>query len=157
MEALSRELEKLISFCLDKEGIEGKDVEALCIRQINDQIFAMLDALISKNQNRALALYYDLLALKEAPMRILALLGKQIRDLSLVQAMAMEGCDVALIADQLKMRDFIVQKYMRYARGFRREELENMLLDCVATEEAVKSGNLEDQLAVELLLVRYSA
>ncbi len=47
MEALSRELEKLISFCLDKEGIEGKDVEALCIRQIDDQIFAMLDALIS--------------------------------------------------------------------------------------------------------------
>ena len=41
----------------------------------------MVNAVAAKDQRRALDLYYDLLALKEPPMRILSLMSKEYRDL----------------------------------------------------------------------------
>ena len=36
------------------------------------------------------------------------------------------------------------------------EQLREALEDCVQTEEDVKTGNLNDRMAVELLIVKYS-
>ena len=47
----------------------------------------MVEAVAAKQQKKALDYYYDLLALKEAPMKILALLSRQFRILLQVQDM----------------------------------------------------------------------
>lgn len=70
MENIDKELEKLICYTLDKTEISAADVEAICTGQTENKIFEMIDAISAKNQKKALDLYYDLLALKEAPMRI---------------------------------------------------------------------------------------
>lgn len=45
----------------------------------------MIDAVALHQQKKALDLYYDLLALKEAPMRILFLLSSQFQRLMIVK------------------------------------------------------------------------
>lgn len=51
----------------------------------------MVDAVAAGNQQKALDLYYELLALKEPPMRILFLLVRQYRMLFHVKALANQG------------------------------------------------------------------
>ena len=71
MENIDKELEKLICYCMDREAITPEDVEAVTTEQITSRIFTMIDAIADHQQKKALDLYYDLLALKEPPMRIL--------------------------------------------------------------------------------------
>lgn len=79
MENLEKELEKLFCYCMGKEEIEISDIEAICTTQITNKIFDMVEAVAMKNQKKALDYYYDLLALKEPPMRILYLLTRQFK------------------------------------------------------------------------------
>ena len=47
--------------------------------------------------------------------------------------------------------------YVSQAARFKKEELREALEACVSTDEAVKSGRLNDTMGVELLIVRYSS
>ena len=87
MENIRREVEKLVCYRYYEDGITAADVEELCIVQIQNQIFDMVEAVAQKKQKQALGLYYNLLALKEAPMKILALTARQFHMLLQVKEM----------------------------------------------------------------------
>ena len=155
MENIDKELEKLICYTLDKTEISAADVEAICTGQTENKIFEMIDAISAKNQKKALDLYYDLLALKEAPMRILFLIARQFQNL--IKSMSAKGYPAVSIAKTAGMPSFAVQKNLRQAGAFKINQLKEAIEDCGQAEEDVKTGRMADQLAVELLIVKYSA
>ena len=157
MENIDKELEKLICYTLDKTEISAADVEAICTGQTENKIFEMIDAISAKNQKKALDLYYDLLALKEAPMRILFLIARQFQNLLLIKSMSAKGYPAVSIAKTAGMPSFAVQKNLRQAGAFKIKQLKEAIEDCGQAEEDVKTGRMADQLAVELLIVKYSA
>lgn len=157
MENIDKELEKLICYTLDKTEIAAADVEAICTGQTENKIFEMIDAISAKNQKKALDLYYDLLALKEAPMRILFLIARQFQNLLLIKSMSAKGYPAVSIAKTAGMPSFAVQKNLRQAGAFKINQLKEAIEDCGQAEEDVKTGRMADQLAVELLIVKYSA
>lgn len=157
MENIDKELEKLICYTLDKTEISAADVEAICTGQTENKIFEMIDAISAKNQKKALDLYYDLLALKEAPMRILFLIARQFQNLLLIKSMSAKGYPAVSIAKTAGMPSFAVQKNLRQAGAFKINQLKDAIEDCGQAEEDVKTGRMADQLAVELLIVKYSA
>ena len=157
MENIDKELEKLICYTLDKTEISAADVEAICTGQTENKIFEMIDAISAKNQKKALDLYYDLLALKEAPMRILFLIARQFQNLLLIKSMSAKGYPAVSIAKTAGMPSFEVQKNLRQAGAFKINQLKEAIEDCGQAEEDVKTGRMADQLAVELLIVKYSA
>ena len=77
MENIRRELEKCICYCLGRGKITSKDVETICTERISNRIFDMINFMAAGKKEQALRLYYDLLALKEPPMRILFLISRQ--------------------------------------------------------------------------------
>lgn len=156
MENIDKELEKLLCYTLDKTEITAADVEAICTGQTENKIFEMIDAISAKNQKRALDLYYDLLALKEAPMRILFLIARQFQNLLLIKSMSAKGYPAVSIAKTAGMPSFAVQKNLRQAGAFKIDQLKEAIEDCGQAEEDVKTGRMADQLAVELLIVKYS-
>ena len=157
MENIDKELEKLICYTLDKTEISEADVEAICTGQTENKIFEMIDAISARNQKKALDVYYDLLALKEAPMRILFLIARQFQNLLLIKSMSAKGYPAVSIAKTAGMPSFAVQKNLRQAGAFKINQLKDAIEDCGQAEEDVKTGRMADQLAVELLIVKYSA
>lgn len=151
------ELEKLITYTEGQDIVSAEDIEAVCVTQTTNKIFDMVRAVTEKNQKRALELYYDLLTLKEPPMRILFLLAKQFRQLLLTKKMAGEGASQNEIASRLGVPSFVVRNISACARSYTVEELERAVEDFVDAEEAVKTGRLGDVLSVELLIVKYSS
>ena len=93
---IDRELEKLICYCMDKDVIEAKDVEAVTTEQTTNKIFEMVNAIAEHNQRRALDLYYDLLTLKEPPMRIMYLITRQFQILLHLAGRALAGIRVTV-------------------------------------------------------------
>lgn len=157
MSRIDRELEKLLCYTLDQEVIEAEDVEAVVTEQIENKVFEMVDAIVMHNQNKALDLYYDLLALKEAPMRILFLITRQFRILLEIKELTGQGCSTYDIAGKVKIPEFAVRKNQSQARRFSGKQLMMALKDGAETEELVKTGGLNDQIAVEIFISSYSA
>lgn len=87
-------------------------------------------------------------------MRILFLIARQFNQLLQVKELMGKGLDKGTIASRLKMQPFVVGKVMPQARQFGREQILSYVNLCVETEEAVKSGRLQDRLAVELLITK---
>jgi DNA polymerase-3 subunit delta len=154
---LRMELEKLITYTGDRDVVTGEDIETVCTTQTTNKIFDMVRAVTEKNQKRALELYYDLLTLKEPPMRILFLLARQFRQLLLTKKMTEEGASQMEISSRLGVPTFAVRNIASCARSYTVAELEQAVADFVDAEEAVKTGRLEDVLSVELLIVKYSS
>ena len=156
MENIQKELEKLFCYCLNHTEITVADIDAICTTQITNHIFDMVDAVANKEQKKALDYYYDLLTLKEPPMRILYLLTRQFRILMEIKEMENQGVPSKEMASKAGIMPFLVGKYRAQAQAFSAKELRQIVEAGVQTEENVKTGRMGDVLSVELFLVQYS-
>lgn len=153
MENIQMELEKLICYCLGRDVITAEDVEAVCTNRISNHIFDMINAIADKQKQRALQLYYDLLALKEPPMRILFLIARQCNMLLQVKELKSRGYDNKAIGSKIGVAPFIAGKYVAQAAKFKSSQLKKAVRQCVDAEEAVKTGRMNDMMSVEILIV----
>lgn len=153
MENIQMELEKLICYCLDRDSITPEDVEAVCTTRITNHIFDMINAIALKRPRQALELYYDLLALKEPPMRILFLIARQCNMLLQVKELKNKGFDNRAIASKIGVAPFIAGKYVSQASSFKTAVLRSAVEKCVEAEEAVKTGQMNDLMSVEILIL----
>lgn len=156
MENITKELEKLFCYTFGRDTITKEDVDAVCVAQITNHIFEMVDAVAQKKQKKALELYYDLLALKEPPMRILFLMIRQYRILLQVKGLLKAGYGRKEVASKAGLHPFVAGKYMDLAKRFPSGELRAIMEEGADLEQSVKTGRLTDHLAVELFLVKYS-
>ena len=157
MENIQKELEKLFCYTLEKNVITVDDVETICTTQITNQIFDMVNAVAAKQQRKALELYYNLLALKEPPMRILFLLTRQFKLLLEVKTLDKQGYARKDIGTKTGLHPFVVEKYQQQTKTFSQKELREIMEESAEIEESVKTGSLTDMLGVELFIVKHSA
>ncbi len=154
MENIRMELEKLISYTWGRDIITEQDVEEICTVRVTNKIFDMVSAIVSSRTKEALDLYEDLLTLKEPPMRILFLIARQFNQILQVKELMDQKTEKGVIASKLKLQPFVVGKIMPQAKSFTREQILSYMNLCVETEEAVKTGHLNERLAVEFLIVK---
>ncbi len=153
MANIRSELDKLISYCGDRDTVTSKDVETICTNVLSNRMFDMIDYIAGGNLRAALDLYYDLIALKEAPMVILFNLARQCNRLLVAKEMRRKGHGNDAIAEALNLKSgYIARKYASQASGFKTEVLKSAVAKCVETEEAIKTGRISDVLGVEMLI-----
>ncbi len=152
MENIRMELEKLVSYTLGRDVITASDVEEICTTRITSRVFNMVEAITEGNVRKALDLYEDLLALKEEPRKILPLIGRQFNQIFQVKELMSQGMNRGAIGSALKLKPYIAGKLMNQARAYSPDRLRAAVNLCTDTEEAVKTGQLNDRMAVELLI-----
>lgn len=158
MEAIYKEVEKLICYKYYDDGITAEDVDMLCSVKLQNKIFEMVEAVANKNQKVALELYYDLLALKEAPMKILSLIARQFNSLLMVKELKQKGYGEKDIAEKTGLNAYYLKtKYIPQSAKFKANYLRSALKQCLEADEAVKTGKMTDQLSVELIIVGLSS
>ncbi len=157
MDNIHREAEKLFCYCLDKEVITEEDINAICTKRIGNHIFDMVSAIADKKQKLALKLYYELLAQKEPPMRILFLIARQFNLLYQVKELRAKGYQNKAIGEKVGLPGFVAGKYVTQASRFKTQELRRAVEACVDAEEGVKTGKMNDRMSVEMLIISYSS
>ncbi len=153
---LSNEMEKLFSYTLERQEISASDVDAVCVNQINGKIFDMMDAITMQQQEKAISLYRNLLALREPPLRILALLTRQLRILTEMKGLMTDGIPYGELASKTGTPPFTVKKYVNQCQHYTYSRLLSMLEACQETEGRIKTGGIGDVIGVELLIVEFS-
>lgn len=157
MENLEKEMEKLFCYTMDEAEITCADIDEICTTQITNKIFDMVEAVALKRQKAALDYYYDLLALKEPPMRILYLLSRQFKQLLEVRELLKKNYSQKQIAQAVGLHPYVAGKYISQCKAFSSQELRQILEEAAELEESVKTGKLNDRMSVELFILKESA
>lgn len=156
MTAIENELQKLVLYAGDREKITADDVKELVPEPVNNQIFRMIAAVSEGRPEQALDYYYDLLSLKEPPMRILFLMVREFNMLFRVKNLAQQGRPDGEIAKTIGTPPFAVKKYRATGKQYTYAALKNQLSRCAEMENLVKNGNMNERIAIELLILQFS-
>lgn len=151
------EIDKLISYTYGRDVITAEDIDEVVTTQLTGKIFQMIDAIGSKQQEKALDLYYDLLALREKPMSILYLIIRHFNILLQAKDLAGRGYSPSAISEMVGVPPFAAGKYISQAKNFTTKRLMEALEFGTEVEEQVKTGRMVEKIGVELFIITFSA
>ena len=157
MDLIKMELDKLESYCANSMVVTIDDVCEIVTVQTETNIFSMIEAIANHSQDKALDLYYELLANKEPPMRILYLIVRQFNGILQVKELNGQHMSSKDIASAMKIAPFIVGKYLTQSKNFTLKQIKEALSYFADIEENVKRGTLNDRMGVELAIIKYSS
>ncbi|MDR2182660.1 MAG: DNA polymerase III subunit delta [Clostridiales bacterium] len=155
MSLLHNEIAKLAAYKLHGE-ITNADVDAVCTKSLEAKIFDLMRAIGSKDAKRAAVLYANLIAAKESPLMVLTMLARQFRFYLQCAHLAAKMSQKD-IAAKLALHPFAVSEFIEGSRGFSRAAMLAALEACLETDYAIKSGQMGDAMAVEILIIKTCA
>ena len=158
MTRIRLEVDKLIHYCAEcgEEEVTADAIRRVTVSLTENRIFDMIQAVTEHRLRDAMELYADLLTLRESPMRILSLIGRQYRQLLALKELSKEGMTQQQMASSLSMHPFAVKKSLPLTKRYTPQQLLDACSYCAELEEDVKSGRLSDRLSVELVMIRLS-
>jgi DNA polymerase-3 subunit delta len=151
---LVMELDKLCSYTVGGEDITRADVEQLVTPLVEDNVFAVVDAIGQKRSWEALRGIKDLLAAKEPPLRLLAMIARQFRLLLQVKDLLERGYMPKEITSQLKIPPFVYGKIATQAGNFSKQLLIEAIITISNLDADLKKGRQEFYPALETYLLR---
>jgi DNA polymerase-3 subunit delta len=150
---LDLEIDKLLLYA-DGRQVTSEDVLALVSRAREANIFDLVDCVGRRETDRALRLLHRFLADDpSAALYLLAMLARQIRILIQVSELQSEFRGKDEIVHRLKLHPYVVEKAMAQARNFGMSQLEAAHQRLVQTDWAIKTGEQEADLALDMLIV----
>jgi DNA polymerase-3 subunit delta len=142
-------LEKLVVYA-DKLPITAGDVRTLVRQSRESTVFALVDAVGARDRRAALESLRLLLDADEAPIYLLVMLARQVRLLLLANEAHTTGQDVATA---LKLQPWVARKIAQQTRTFDVDRCRAAYQKIVATDLAIKTGQADERVAVELLVL----
>lgn len=156
MTNIINEVDKISGYATGWEIISREAIDAVITVQISGRIFQMIDAIGSRQTQRALELYYELIAVREKPLSILFLIIRHFNILLQVKDLQSRNYDTSSISEQLGVPAFAVNKYGYQARNFSYKRLKEALEFGTDIEQQVKTGLVDERVGVELFIITFS-
>lgn len=156
MTEIGNEIDKLIDFTANRELIKQEDVEAVCTKSIKSRIFDLTDAISEKNGTKALKVVNDMTILKEPMPKILFMITRQFRQILQIKLLSNEGISTNEAAGKIGVTPYGAGKLLKQSKGFSVEDLKKALESSLEMDIAVKTGKLDDRMAVDLLIMEFA-
>ena len=155
MQDLINEIRKLIEYGGENSEITKKEIDLLCIKQLDSVIFDLTDNIGKKNVTKALQVLNDLLYQKEPIQKILITLYNHFKKLYITKLAIRENKN---IAESLKLKPnqiFLVNKYKMQANYFGEKELRTIIEELINLDYNYKTGLMDLNIGLESILCRY--
>ncbi len=154
MNGLITEIEKIGAYAKERQ-VRRSDIDAVAIPVIDAVVFQMTDALTQGNTDKAFSVLNDLLRLQNAPIMILAVLGKHFRQLYTARVVLEAGRGAGYLAELWGMRSsYPAEKLMSGAHRHGLNWCKHAVSRCAQTDLAMKSvsGADSQDLLLSLML-----
>jgi DNA polymerase-3 subunit delta len=132
--------------------VSAQDVRRLVAYVAEADIFEMVDALGRRDIRRATALLHRMLDEGKAPLYLLAMIVRQFRIMIQVKELASLGANPDETSKRLRLHGYVVKKALAQARNFSFDELTSMYDSLAEYDAAIKTGKIDDDLALDLLI-----
>ncbi len=149
---LDSEIEKLLLYAEGRQ-VTKDDVDALASQAREPDVFKLVDCVGRREVDQALRELHDLLEDKEPPLRLLFMLARQTRILIQVSELRASRLTEAQIAKRLKLHPYIAKKSIAQVQTFSMRQLEEAHALLVETDWKIKTGRMEEALALDMLVV----
>lgn len=136
----------------DPDAVTVEDVSTLSPYAAEANIFALVDALGSRNPKRAALLLEQKLAEGAEPFQIFSMFTRQFRLLIQVRELLDSGKRPPEIAQLIKQNPYVVRKVAQQAQSFTLDQLETIYRHLLATDIDVKTGRTDLVTALNLLV-----
>ena len=157
MTGLISEIEKVGAYAKGRV-ITRADIDAVATPVIDAVAFRMTDAISKKDFDRAGRIMGDLLALRESPIMLLAMIGKQMRQLYFARLAMNEKKNAAWVQKQLALRSsYQASALWESARRFSLAWCRKAVLLCADTDRKMKSSGEDNEELLKLLLLKLAA
>lgn len=154
---LTTEIGKLAAHAGDNAAITEEDVRLLATRSIECTVFEMVDAVVAGQEGKAFRLMRDMLTAGQDRLGILAMLLRQYRLIQHVKIMQFEKKSPQDIRKNLGVPGFAADRCMQQARGYNGGQVRRAVEICLDTEYRIKSGQLNQEGALEAAMLRIFA
>ena len=150
------ELAKLAAYVGAAPEIGISDVRAVVTPSPEYSVFMILDHLLAGRLAEATQVVNSVLLTEPSPMRIIYLIGSQLR-LDAHMKYAMEGGgNLPEVQKALNINSGRAWHIKKQIAPVKAEVLQALYLACVDTEYAIKSGSVQDRAALNALLMKIS-
>jgi DNA polymerase-3 subunit delta len=148
---LENEINKIAAHC-DSDEVQLSDVLAVISGDAETNIFAMIDAASRKKKEEAFRLLYNLLGSDASVFQILSLLASQFETVLEVKELKDEGKRLADMQSVLNIHEFRIKKAASVCDSYSTGRLRDILKKVYQVERDVKTGAMEQVLALEVLI-----
>lgn len=147
------ELTKLMMYKLDTKEIKNTDIDKITIKTIEEEIFALTDAVIAKNTKLALTLLEEFLKKEYEEIQIIMLLASQFRFLFQVKRLLNKGKTETEIAKILEANPYRIKFTTKKLYPYTEKELLNYIQKLAKIDHDIKLGLIDKKLALELFII----
>ncbi|OGO22174.1 MAG: DNA polymerase III subunit delta [Chloroflexi bacterium RBG_16_51_16] len=151
----AQEISKLLAYVNWERPINGSDVAAVSIVSAEQSVFDFVDSLAVGDSKTAQALLRRLLE-TEDPFSLWGMVIRQFRLLILTREILDNGGKLNEVQRQLNLHPFVAGKMTAQAKRYTLGSLESIYHRLLEIDEAVKTGQLTLDLALEMLVVEFA-
>lgn len=149
---LAKELEKTLLYAGKNKSVSERNVAEVVGESKLENVFALTDALKTKNPGKALHLLNNQIDHGEEPIKILGTIAWQFRMIWEVKHYQKKNLPSDQIAKVMGANPYVVSKASQHTNRFSTQELRNGYLELVKADRSLKSTS-QDPLAVMQTLV----
>lgn len=151
-ERIFNEIEKLKMYKLEEKVITSRDIEEIVMKNMDDNIFHLVDSILTGNKKYAFTLYQDFLLHGEQVVNIIRILANKIRLIYQVKVLLNDGNSDQKISKLLKVHEYPVklarEASYKYSESVLLEKLEKL----AKLDLEIKSGETNGLVEFETLL-----
>jgi DNA polymerase-3 subunit delta len=149
---LENELEKMVLFTGGKHIISRSALNEVLSAIPEVSVFAMLDALSQKQVPKALELLACQLSTGEHPLKMIALLAREVRLLWQAAELTKKGYSAKMVAEALGVPPFIGEKKIRQSQSFSVASLKSALVALAKADGDLKTGRATNSVLEKIII-----
>lgn len=150
---IENELEKLINYKYEEKIITKEDIDNLCESNIEEEIFALTDAIVKNDNNKAITLYNLFLRKNYDVMQMIGLISSQFRFLLQVKILYNKNKTQEEIAKILEVHPYRVKLAISNCYYYDINSLENYLIKLFEIDKNIKLGLIDKNIFFELFIL----
>ena len=148
---LINEIDKLLIYKDTDKNISEDDIKNLICVNIDDNIFALTNAIMNNQKEKIIKIYKDLISMGEDEIKLIATLANQFRLLLQVKLMKNNGYSDNEMISTLKEHPYRIKLAKNSLFG--EDKLKDKILKLSELDYKIKSGNIDKNLGLELFLL----
>lgn len=140
---LNNNISKLMIYKYDSKNINLNDINALITRPLDDNVFSLVEAVISHNKVRSYEIYQDLINNNVDDSLILGSLIFKFREMAITKRLVLDKQSKASIAEILNIKEGRAYYMMKDVANFDIDEIEKKLNTLIDMDYKAKIGKID--------------
>lgn len=147
------ELEKLKMYKYTEKEITISDIDTIVLKEFDDNIFSLIDAIVKKNIEKAFSIYDELIFKGEDISKIVIMTIDQFRLIYKVKLLINEGKNKDMITSILKIHPYRVKLAMESSYNFTNNQLKDYIKSLGEIDINIKTGVSPNNYGFDLFLL----